>query len=983
MIIAAVLAIAPGTRDAAAAGLASLETGQLRLVYFDPTLAYLAPYAARTFTNSLAAQRAHFGFDPDGKVTVLLKDFSDYGNAAAGAVPRNTLLVDAAPISFVYETFAPSERMYTLMNHELVHVAMMDQAGDGARTARRWFGGKVSPTPKHPESIIYAYLAAPRMATPRWYLEGSAVFMETWMAGGLGRAQGAYDEMVFRSMVADDAYFYEPLGLVTEGTAIDFQVGVNAYLYGTRFMSWLALEYGPDKLLAWWTIGDDSGAEAYYARQFERVYGRPIADAWRDWIAFEHRFQAANLATVRQHPTTPHRDLIDEGLGSVSRAAYDPASRTLYAGVRYPGVVSHLAAISLADGSLRRLSDIKDPLLYQVTSLALDAKSQTLFYTTDNQAYRDLLAFDLRSGESRVLIKDARIGELVFDSTSGALWGVRHLNGLATLVRVEPPFEAWSQVHTFPYGETLYDLDVSPDGSRLSASVGEVSGEQTLRVYEVAELRAGRVQPVARKSFGSAAPEGFVFEPDGRMLVGSSYYTGVSNIFRYDPASDSLTALSNAETGFFRPVPLEDGRLLVMRYSGAGFVPAVIEPRALDSLGTITFLGSEIAQRHPEVREWRVPSPADVPLDSLVTRQGPYGGLRELSLESAYPIIQGYKNSQALGLHARFSDPIATHAIEADLSYSPDSALASDERLHAHLRYEHLGFSADARWNYADFYDLFGPSKVSLKGHSLTLGYERPLIYDKPRHLDLDLSASYYGGLERVPYFQDVTATYDELSTASVGLEYANVYKSLGAVDGEKGWTSAARVGGNYVDGELVPYAFAQLDLGLPLPVRHASVWLRTAVGAADGDADNAFANFFFGGFQNNWVDHQEVQRYRDPFTLPGFEINEVGGQRFGKAILELNLPPLRFRNAGSPGFYAAWMRPALFTSVLRTDSGRRDAPGPGLTDGDTYTNAGLQLDFSLFVLSRLDMTLSLGYARGFGSGELGEDEFMLSLKIL
>jgi hypothetical protein len=420
-----------------------------------------------------------------------------------------------------------------------------------------------------------------------------------------------------------------------------------------------------------------------------------------------------------------------------------------------------------------------------------------------------------------------------------------------------------------------------------------------------------------------------------------------------------------------------------MRYSGEGFVPAVIEPHPLDSLGTITFLGSEIAKRHPEVREWRVPSPADVPLDSLVTRQGPYQGLREMSLESIFPIIQGYKNSQALGLHTRFSDPIAMHAIEADLSYSPDSALDSDERLHAHLRYEHLGFSADARLNYANFYDLFGPSKVSLKGHSLTLGYERPLIYDKPRRLDLDLSASYYGGLERVPFFQDVAATYDELSTASAGLEYANVYKSLGAVDGEKGWTTAGRVGGNYVDAELVPYAFAQLDFGLPLPVRHASVWLRTAAGVADGDADNAFANFFFGGFQNNWVDHQEVKRYRDPFTLPGFEINEIGGQRFGKAILELNLPPLRFRNAGSPGFYASWMRPALFTSVLRTDSGRRDAPGPGLGDGDTYTNAGLQLDFSLFVLSRLDMTLSVGYAHGFGPGDLGEDEFMLSLKIL
>ena len=88
----------------------------------------------------------------------------------------------------------------------------------------------------HPETILYSYLVTPRVSVPRWYLEGSAVFMETWMSGGLGRAQGAYDEMVFRSMVRDEAHFYSPLGLVSEGTHVDFQVGVNAYLYGTRFI---------------------------------------------------------------------------------------------------------------------------------------------------------------------------------------------------------------------------------------------------------------------------------------------------------------------------------------------------------------------------------------------------------------------------------------------------------------------------------------------------------------------------------------------------------------------------------------------------------------------------------------------------------------------------------------------------------------------------------------------------------------------------
>ena len=55
---------------------------------------------------------------------------------------------------------------------------------------RHYLGGKPAPIQKHPDSILYNFLTSPRNLTPRWYMEGSAVFMETWMAGGLGRAGG-------------------------------------------------------------------------------------------------------------------------------------------------------------------------------------------------------------------------------------------------------------------------------------------------------------------------------------------------------------------------------------------------------------------------------------------------------------------------------------------------------------------------------------------------------------------------------------------------------------------------------------------------------------------------------------------------------------------------------------------------------------------------------------------------------------------------
>ena len=91
----------------------------------------------------------------------------------------------------------------------------MDQAAGRDRAFRRLFQGEVMPVSEQPESILYFFLTTPRVAAPRWYQEGIAVFVDTWMAGGLGRAQGGYDEMVFRSMVRDNTPVYDPLGLVS------------------------------------------------------------------------------------------------------------------------------------------------------------------------------------------------------------------------------------------------------------------------------------------------------------------------------------------------------------------------------------------------------------------------------------------------------------------------------------------------------------------------------------------------------------------------------------------------------------------------------------------------------------------------------------------------------------------------------------------------------------------------------------------------
>ena len=959
---------------AAGAQLTEERSPGLRVIYLDASAGYLVPHVTRTALNSLAFQKKLFGFDPEEDVTVLVLDLSDAGNAGASSVPADLVSVQIAPLGFSFETLAANERMNVIMNHELVHVATMDQAARSDRMFRRLFSGKVLPVAEQPESILYFYLTSPRVAAPRWFHEGIAVFVDTWMAGGIGRVQSGYDEMVFRSMVRDDAPFYTPLGLVSKGTDVDFQLEINSYLYGSRFMTWLARRYSPDRLIEW--TARREGSRAYYASQFKQVFGVSLEEAWSQWIADERVFQRANLAAIRKFPLTQHRDVTGRALGSVSRAYHDPADNRIYAAFNYPGVVAHVGAIDLDSGEVQRILPIKGPVIYTVTSLAWDAGTRSLFYTTDNGSFRDLVHLDPRTGKTRVLQKDARIGDIVFSAADRALWGLRHLNGFVTIVRIPEPYTSWEQMVTLPYGTIAYDLDVSPDGTKLVASFGEITGAQDVRVMSIDALKKKDATALARFDFAQSVPNDFTFSPDGRFLYGSSYLTGVSNIFRYELANGKLEAVSNTDTGFFRPVPLGGDELLVFRYTGLGFVPARITATPVADAGTITFLGERLANDHPVVHSWNVGSPLVIPYETLDKQQRPYqlaGGLR---LESIYPIVQGYKDTGAAGVRVNLSDRIRLNRAHLAASYSPLTDLPLAERLHVEAAYERYDWRGHASYNKADFYDLVGPTKTGRKGYVVGLGRSTTLIYDEPRRLTLKLDGSVAGNLDRLPDFQNVVVDVDRLGVFDAVLEFSDVRKSLGAVDAESGMTWSAAAQTAMVDRDVFSHVRGTFERGVPLPAGHMSLWFRQAAGFSPHDRGQPFANFFFGGFGNNYLDRGNEKRYRDTYSLPGVDLNEIGGRNFVKSIVEWNLPPRRFEGFGTPGLYVPWLRPALFAGALATNLDDRASRRL------VYT-AGAQVDLSISALSALDLMLSIGGGLAFEQGHRPQREAMISLKVL
>jgi hypothetical protein len=577
-------------------------------------------------------------------------------------------------------------------------------------------------------------------------------------------------------------------------------------------------------------------------------------------------------------------------------------------------------------------------------------------------------------------MKDVRMGDLTYNRTDRSIWGIRHVNGISTLTRVAHPYREWDQVYSWPYGLDLYDIDISPDGTRLTGALAEVSGRQSLISMDLAGLMDGDTTYTELYDFGLSLPANFVFSDDGRYLYGASYYSGVSNVFRYDFARDSMEAVTNAVTGFFRPLPLTDDSLIVFRFTHEGFMPVKVRDSTIEDVSAIRFLGQEVVENHPVVTEWIAASPASVQLDTVQTYRGKYRPLANIGISSLYPVIEGYKVYPAVGLRLDLAEHLGFHRSHITAAYTPNNTLPADERWHVGWNYKYLNWNLRFNYNGSDFYDLFGPTRRSRKGYAAGIRYRKNLIYDRPRTMAYFISGNGYWGLERLPDYQNIPTSYDRFATLNGGLTYANPRASLGAVEYEAGHSWYLVSENTFVrrqaNDRFYPHISGGLDLGLPLPIPHSALWFRSAAGYAAGDRFESFANFFFGGFGNNYVDAGSIQRYRSRYAFPGVDLNAIGGTNFGKLLVEWTLPAYHFRHIGSSRMHLSWARVSLFGTGIVTNM-----------DDELYRRTlydlGAQLDLRLSFISLYRFTFSFGYAVAFEKDEPTSDEFMFSLKIL
>ena len=699
-IIVLLLTLIPGISQGQTQTYFQYKTDEATLVFFDKSLSRYIPHMIRMYQNGKALHQQIWTSDsiyqPEAPL-LLLTDWEDDGNGGATPLPRSLIQIGMAPLNMSYYINPSSERYRQLFKHEYTHIVMTDKYNRRDRNWRRFFGTKVGTDNSQPISALWSYLSVPRWYAPRWYHEGIACFMETWLSGGVGRALGGYDEMYFRSIINSGDKLFSVVGLETEGSTMDFQVGANAYLYGTRFVNYLTKTYGYEKMIQFYNRTADS--RTFFGKQFRKVYGQSLRKVWNDWMEDEKKHQEENLAAIRQYPITETKPLTKKALGSVSPFVYAPATQKAYAVMNAPGDFAHMMEINLETGEQKRLNDIYGIQLYNPAYVALDIKGQRLIYTSNNAKMRGLEIYDIQQKKVVKKKKFQRINNIVYDNTHDCLYGLFSNGGTQSIVRLDSNLENPEVIYAFPFGMSVFDTDISHDGKWLSFTSQGDNGEHTLLLFNTQELAKAIFKPVKLVTWKDTNLGQFRFSLDDRYLIGSSYYTGVSNLWQVNIETREMEMLTNTDIGIFAPLEIAPGQLLALAFERDGLRPVTLKREVVKDANAVKLYGQLAYENNRKAMEsvgLLRDSLPKINFGDVYNNITPYNVFKEMRFSGAYPIVTGFTDTEAwnhvtpvLGYRFSANDPVGLNSMKLTLGVSPWSHHEWKNKVHADLEWMH------------------------------------------------------------------------------------------------------------------------------------------------------------------------------------------------------------------------------------------------------------------------------------------------------
>ncbi len=899
------------------------------------------------------------GWQPTEVTEILLTDTTDSANGSATALPYNAVRMFVSAPDDMSPLGEYDDWLGNLLTHEYVHILHVDN---------------ISGVPSLLNSIL-GKTYAPNQVQPRWILEGLAVALESEHSGG-GRLRSTQFDMYLRADVLENRI--ARLDQISN-PARRWPTGNLWYLYGGKFIGWIADIYGPDTFAA---VATDYGANVMpwgINRSIRRATGRTYVELYEGFKLHLKRKYASQVAAAEKRGLREGTQLTKSGrIAATPRFVPACARSGAHEEILYYRDDGHspggfyrveLAARNRASGKTARLvtrSSGRALSFEPSCSYVFDntAPSERRYYFND--LFRQKAGTSSPRGLSNSverLTQGRRARDPDVSSDGRQIAYVTNRAGTSTLRVAQLSPEGRVEAERILVPSARYEQAFTPrfshDGRKLAYSAWTAGGYRDVRIVDV---KSGRFQQVTHDIALDQQP---TWSPDDAMVLFTSDRTGIANIYAYDTRSAELFQVTNVKTGAYYPEVTPDGKtLFYIGYTSHGFDLFSMPLDQSRFLKAIPF-DTERPHPHPEPPSKHWPVETYNPLPTLAPR----------AYEAEYgPGTFG----NALRVATRGSDIVGHHAFALTLLVEPEEGEVSGTASYVYRRLPFDFFATLFRrvaprsgYRFGDETPIFTEHQV---GARTGISFGMPGTFEF-QSVSLSYTAMSFDGTLPVGTSADPYArvTRDPhrgfLGMASLGYSYSNADRSLYGISNERGFNLS--LSGDFALKELgsedTLTSFSGRATGyLPMPwADHHVLALALSGGAAVGTYPRR-GLFFTGGF----VDLPVLDAFTDGvlqsgFVLRGYEPAQFIGTHFNLLNTEYRLP-LLYADRGISTL-PVFLR-TLSASIFADYGGafnRIDLEDPF---EDYHLGVGAELWVDLVLGYFAGVNLRLGHARGTDS---------------
>lgn len=511
-----------------------------------------------------------YNWRPFFRTQVILTDSADEADGMASVIPYNWVYLRVAAPPATSSMAVYKDWLRLLIMHEYTHIMQIDKHG-GFWTPFRYILGKT---------------AAPNGLVPRWIKEGFTVYEETVNTEG-GRGRSSFGEMMVRTSVLEDKF---PAIDEADGDQWKWPDGFPPYIWGGKFIKYLADKYGEDKIYEFVERTGESplileinrqARQSFSKMEFDtkKIHNRYVKEKkigaprsktfyalWKDWHQYLKELYKPLREKIEKEGLTPF-EVVLKSRQTIAAPIISPDGKKVVYSEETP-FRPPLFKISDIDGGNPKI--IKKDILVSQASFLKDGSS--IFFSRPSKYKRyqyvyDIFRYDIETKKFKRLTSGKRARDPDVSPDGKNLVCTTQDQGSMALNLLDLEKKELTELPTDAPTHTQFSNPrFSPDGKRIAVAVSLPGHIWDVYIY----TEKGKL--VTHVTNDDAVDRDPFWSPDGNWLYFASDRTGISNIYRYNLRTKKTEKVTNVLTGAFSPRVTADGETLyVQYYNGEGF----------------------------------------------------------------------------------------------------------------------------------------------------------------------------------------------------------------------------------------------------------------------------------------------------------------------------------------------------------------------------------------------------------------------------